>query len=261
MRERVIDAYRRYPWMTGIHVHVGSQGIPLEMMVEGIREVTLLADEINERIGARRIGTIDIGGGLPVDFLSDDSGVGFQEYADALRAGAPRLFSGDYRIVTEFGRSVLAKAGFIAAYVEYTKTSGGRRIAVTHAGAQIATRTVFMPDSWPLRVLAFAADGRQKVGADVVQDVAGPCCFAGDLIARGRSLPELEPGDIVVMPDTGAYYASTPFSYNSILTPGIYAAGPEEDTGAGEKPHGFVRVRAPQTMESLLSAMGGELLV
>lgn len=260
MRERVIEAYHRYPWMTGIHVHVGSQGIPVEMMVKGVLEVTLLADEINERIGAPQIGTIDIGGGLSVDFQSDDVEVGFQEYADALRAGVPRLFSGDYRIVTEFGRSVLAKAGFFAAYVEYTKTSGGRRIAVTHAGAQIATRTVFMPNSWPLRVLPFTADGSPKIGDDVVQDVAGPCCFAGDIIARGRNLPELEPGDIVVMPDTGAYYASTPFSYNAILMPGIYAARVVKTAGVGAQPLGFIPIRLPQTMDSLLSATGTELL-
>ncbi|MFM9693416.1 hypothetical protein [Streptomyces europaeiscabiei] len=42
-----------------------------------------------------------------------------------------QLLSGDYRVVTEFGRSLLAKNGCTAAYVEYTKTSGGHPIAIT----------------------------------------------------------------------------------------------------------------------------------
>jgi diaminopimelate decarboxylase len=243
--------------MNSVHVHVGSQGVASEMMVEGIREVTALADEINGRVGAQRILTIDIGGGLPVDFQSDDGDPGFERYAAALRSEVPRLFSGDYRIVTEFGRSILAKAGFMAAFVEYTKSSGGRPIAVTHAGAHVATRTVFMPDSWPLRILPFTGSGEPKTGGEVVQDVAGPCCFAGDLIARGRSLARLDAGDIVVVPDTGAYYASTPFTYNSILAPGIYAA---EWEGAGDGAVGFRPVREPQTMASLLAASGAELL-
>ena len=256
-RSRVLEAYLRAPWMNSVHVHVGSQGVASEMMVEGIREVTALADEINGRVGAQRILTIDIGGGLPVDFQSDDGDPGFERYAAALRSEVPRLFSGDYRIVTEFGRSILAKAGFMAAFVEYTKSSGGRPIAVTHAGAHVATRTVFMPDSWPLRILPFTGSGEPKTGGEVVQDVAGPCCFAGDLIARGRSLARLDAGDIVVVPDTGAYYASTPFTYNSILAPGIYAA---EWEGAGDGAVGFRPVRAPQTMASLLAASGAELL-
>lgn len=260
VRERVVEVYLSYPWMNSVQVHVGSQGVAVDVMVDGIREITELADEINERVGGPQVRTIDIGGGLPVDFHSDERPVGFGAYAQALRAGVPRLFSGDYRIVTEFGRSLLAKAGFIAAYVEYTKTSGDRPIAVTHAGAQIATRTVFMPDAWPLRVLAFTPDGLPKLGEPLEQDVAGPCCFAGDLIARGRRLPELEPGDLVVMPDTGAYYASTPFTYNSILTPGIYATRSAPTPDAAGAVQGFRPIREPQTMEALLRAAGVGLL-
>ncbi|NEE51166.1 diaminopimelate decarboxylase, partial [Streptomyces sp. SID8455] len=80
---------------------------------------------------------------------------------------------------------------------------GGRRIALTHAGAQTATRTVFMPGSWPLRVGAFTADGSPKPGPALAQDIAGPCCFAGDVVAHGRELPELAEGDFVVLYDTG----------------------------------------------------------
>ncbi|NED86881.1 diaminopimelate decarboxylase, partial [Streptomyces sp. SID11233] len=97
----------------------------------------------------------------------------FADYAKLLRETVPDLFDGRYTLVTEFGRSLLAKQGFVVALVEYTKTSGGRRIAVTHAGAQVATRTVFVPDSWPLRVAAFAPDGTLKESPDLVQDVAG----------------------------------------------------------------------------------------
>src|SRR6185437_17010242 len=97
-------------------------------------------------------------------------------------------------------------------HVEYTKEVGGRRIAITHAGAQVATRTIFMPEAWPLRVQAFDAAGAPKPTSEVFSyDVAGPCCFAGDLLARDRPLPALDPGDIVAVLDTGAYYASNPF--------------------------------------------------
>ncbi len=223
MREQLIEAYLASPWLRRAHTHVGSQGCPLELIAEGVNELVRFADEVNARAGHTQIRTLDIGGGLPVDFATDNPISAFDDYVAALEEGAPRLFSGDYEIVTEFGRSILAKHGFIATYVEYTKQVGGRRVAITHAGAQVATRTVFMPDAWPLRVEGFdSAGGSKPTAITEVQDVAGPCCFAGDLVARGRELPLLEPGDLVALLDTGAYYASNPFHYNSLPVPPVY---------------------------------------
>ncbi|GAA1314327.1 diaminopimelate decarboxylase [Leucobacter albus] len=223
MREQLVEAYLASPWLRRAHTHVGSQGCPLPLIAEGVNELVRFADEVNSRAGYAQIRTLDIGGGLPVDFETDNPISAFDDYVAALAEGAPRLFAGDYEIVTEFGRSILAKHGFIAAYVEYTKEVGGRRVAITHAGAQVATRTVFMPDAWPLRVEGFDRAGAAKPAhATAVQDVAGPCCFAGDLVARGRELPVLEQGDLVALLDTGAYYASNPFHYNSLPVPPVY---------------------------------------
>jgi diaminopimelate decarboxylase len=221
-RQRLLRAYHDHPWLTWVHTHAGSQGCPLDLMAGGIAQAVAFAEEVNASLGRRQVVGIDIGGGLPVNFADDETTPTFDTYVRQLRAQAPALFSGRYEIVTEFGRSVLAKNGFTAAYVEYTKSMGGRRIAVTHAGVQVATRTVFNPDAWPLRIEAHDGSGRAKRGGPVRQDVAGPACFAGDLLARDRPLPLLEPGDLVSVPDTGAYYFSTPFHYNSLPEPAVH---------------------------------------
>ncbi|MEV5433696.1 diaminopimelate decarboxylase [Streptomyces sp. NPDC052701] len=221
-RRELLRAFRDHPWLTWVHTHAGSQGCPLELMARGVAEAVAFADEVNGTLGRRQVTGIDIGGGLPVNFAGEEVTPGFDAYAASLRAHAPGLFSGGYEIVTEFGRAILAKNGFTAAYVEYTKTVGGRPIAITHAGVQVATRTVFAPESWPLRITAHGPDGGAKHGSPVRQDIAGPACFTGDLLARDRALPPLEPGDIVLLPDTGAYYFSTPFHYNSLPEPAVY---------------------------------------
>ncbi|WP_329051496.1 diaminopimelate decarboxylase [Streptomyces violaceus] len=222
-RERLLRAFEEHPWLTWVHTHAGSQGCPLSLMAQGVAQAVEFAEEVNGRVGQRQVIGIDIGGGLPVNFATDEVSPGFDTYVDQLREHAPALFSGRYEIITEFGRSILAKNGFMAAYVEYTKTTGGRPIALTHAGVQVATRTVFHPDAWPLRIAAHDPSGGAKHGRPVRQDIAGPACFAGDLLARDRALPPLEPGDIVVLPDTGAYYFSTPFHYNSLPEPAVHA--------------------------------------
>jgi diaminopimelate decarboxylase len=161
---------------------------------------------------------------LPVNFAGEEIRPGFGDYSALLRKEVPALFSGRFRVITEFGRSILAKNGFMIARVEYAKTMGGRAIAITHAGAQVAVRTVFMPKSWPLRITALDDAGREKEGDLVAQDIAGPCCFAGDIIAHERPLPRLAPGDCVLIHDTGAYYFSTPFLYNSLPPIPVYRA-------------------------------------
>lgn len=250
-RQRLLAAYRDRPWLTWVHAHVGSQGCPLELIAQGIEKAVAFADEVNATCGRRQVTGIDIGGGLPVNFADDETTPGFDDYVATLQAHAPALFTGEYQIVTEFGRSLLAKNGFTAACVEYTKTSGGRPIAITHAGAQVATRTVFMPAAWPLRLTAHGPDGTLKQGEPVPQDIAGPCCFAGDLLAEARPLPLLTPGDIVALLDTGAYYSSTPFHYNSLPDPAVH--------GVRVHPNGHVHfrpLRQAETIDDVLSRSG-----
>ncbi|MGW7247581.1 diaminopimelate decarboxylase [Streptomyces decoyicus] len=251
-RDWVVQAFLARPWLTRLHAHVGSQGMPLELMAAGVQALYDLAEEINEKAGRRQIDTLDIGGGLPVNFSSDATTPTYREYAALLHSTVPGLLSGRYGIVTEFGRSLLAKHGTVLARVEYAKSAGGRPIAVTHAGAQVATRTVFVPEAWPLRVAAYDAEGRPKTGAPVAQDIAGPCCFAGDLVAENRPLPLLESGDHAALLDTGAYYFSTHFAYNSLPRPGVYGYATDADGTVR-----FATVRTPQTLEDLTEESGG----
>ncbi len=258
-REAIVAAFRDRPWLTRLHAHVGSQGCPLELIAAGVARTHELAEEINATLGVRQITSLDIGGGLPVNFADETVHPTYADYVAALAAAAPGLFSGRYALVTEFGRSLLAKNGFIGARVEYTKDAGGRRIALTHAGAQTATRTVLMPGAWPLRIGAFGPDGAPKDGPVVAQDIAGPCCFAGDVVAYGNELPELAEDDLVVLYDTGAYYFSTPWAYNSLPRPAVYGfrlvAGQDEDPGH-EGAVMFATVRDAQSMDAIAAESG-----
>lgn len=251
--EWLVRAYADRPWLTRLHIHTGSQGVALPLLAAGVRAVYELAERVDDAVGRRRITAIDIGGGLPVNFADDTVRPRFRDYADTLRDAVPGLFDGRYALVTEFGRALVAKQGAVLARVEYAKSAGGRAIAVTHAGAQVATRTVFAPDSWPVRVQALGPTGRPKRAAPVVQDVAGPCCFAGDLVARGRELPLLAEGDLVAILDTGAYYFSTHFAYNSLPRCAVYGFSLREG-GGGVR---FEVVRRAQTIAELVAESGG----
>ncbi len=263
-RDALIEAYLARPWLTQIHVHSGSQGITLDQAAAGIAAAVDLAREVNTRAGARQVTRIDIGGGLPVNFTSDEVTPTFAAYREVLDVVVPAL--NEFDIVTEFGRSLLAKAGTILTRVETAKTTGGRHIAMTHAGVQVATRTAYAPADWPLRILPFDADGAPKRAEAVPTDVAGPACFAGDLLAENRELPRLDVGDLVAVPDTGAYYFANPFSYNLLPRVPVYgyrmvatargvpgSAESENRLGAGVE---FSLIRRGQTIAEILAEAG-----
>ncbi|WP_042171726.1 diaminopimelate decarboxylase [Streptomyces sp. NBRC 110035] len=251
-REWVVRTYLDRPWLTRLHTHTGSQGVALPLMARGVAQTYALAEEINRRAGRQQVDTVDIGGGLPVNFTSEAAGPTYARYARLLKETVPGLFDGRYGLVTEFGRSLLAKHGTVVARVEYAKSAGGRPVAVTHAGVQVVTRTVYAPGAWPLRIAAYDAEGRPKEGPAVAQDVAGPACFAGDLLARGQPLPLLEQGDHVAVLDTGAYCFAHHYGYNSLPRPAVHGF-----TADSPGQVAFALVRPAQTVEEIVAESGG----
>lgn len=221
-KEALLARFRRYPWLNALHLHVGSQGCSMELLVENARAVADLAAEIDELVGAKRITTLDLGGGLPATYRLDEPKPSLAEYARALEQAVPQLFTGQWNLITEFGRKVWANACFALSRVEYVKRSGGRPIATIHLGADMFVRTAYVPDVWHHEVSVLDSEGKSKGGELVGQDVAGPLCFSGDLVAKDRDLPIIHTGDHVLIHDVGAYTLSMWSRYNSRRSPSVY---------------------------------------
>jgi diaminopimelate decarboxylase len=200
--EAIVDACRRSPWLTALHVHVGSQGCAIEQLVEAARRVEALRRRIDAALGEGRVAAIDLGGGLPVAYRDKDRPATPEGYVAALRASAAGLFDGGVALVTELGRWVQAGSGFAVSRVESVKPG---RIATLHVGADLLLRRAYRPDDWHHDFVALDADARPKTGPLTPWTLAGPLCFAGDILARDLPLPELAPGDHVLVRDTGAY--------------------------------------------------------
>jgi diaminopimelate decarboxylase len=168
-REELLAAFRQHPFLKMVHVHTGSQGLSLDVMVDAIKKVAAFAQELGPQVT-----NFDIGGGLSVNFKSDEISPTFAQYSAALQAQVPVLFDGSYTVITEFGRSIVAKAGVLLSRVEYTKIAGGRFIIQQHCGHDLLVRTVWCPQVWPLRLLVFdGGNGNLRTDDPVLSDVAG----------------------------------------------------------------------------------------
>ena len=207
-RSAIIDAYARYPWLRVLHFHIGSQGISLEQLTSAVRAAFELREEIHAALGESRLESVDIGGGLPWRYRDDESVPTPASYAAALRQEVPRAFSPDVRLITEFGRAIQTGCGFAASRVEYLKQDCGKRTAVIHFGADLLMRRVYRPTEWNHRISVLAPDATPKQASEELHTIAGPLCFAGDILAEDVLLPRIEEGDWIVIHDVGGYTLS-----------------------------------------------------
>ncbi len=206
----VASALERYSWLTGLHVHVGSQVATLEDLVSGARRTLEMAQKFPQ------VRWLDIGGGLPSRYRSQDSGLSPQTYAEALSSELPELW--DYPLVTEVGRALHSGCGWAATRVEYAD----EQKAIVHLGADFALRTAYQSESWYHEITVHDAEGRLKTGEPRPMDLFGPLCFSGDKLADQRLLPPVESGDFVVLHDIGAYTLSMWSRYCSRPMPPVY---------------------------------------
>ncbi|MCP4584217.1 MAG: diaminopimelate decarboxylase [candidate division Zixibacteria bacterium] len=223
--EALIETFLKHDWLNGIHLHIGSQGCSLEMLIKGIETVYEFVVEVNTRLKSRnaghRINIFDIGGGLPVSYRQGDETISMKIYRDSIKRRFPELFSDKFKLITEFGRYIHANAGWVAARVEYVKETAGIKTAMIHVGADMFVRECYNPDDWHHDISVIDSRGNIKSGNGETYAVAGPLCFAGDIIAREAKLPLIEEGDYLIIHDAGAYTLSMWSRYNSRQPPKV----------------------------------------
>lgn len=221
-RDSIIQAFLMYDWLSGVHVHIGSQGCDVNLLLDGIAVVMDLVDDVNERLRGRRIDTFDIGGGLPVSYHRDKQPTSMLQYRDELARRFGRLFTDEFRLITEFGRYIHANAGWTATRVEYVKNDGITNTLMVHVGADMFLRKCYNPNDWHHEISVVDRSGQPKQPGEMKKyTVAGPLCFAGDIIAREIELPEVNEGDYLIVHDTGAYTLSMWSMYNSRQIPRV----------------------------------------
>ncbi len=222
--DRIVKAYARYDWLDSIHFHIGSQGCSIDMLVDGAAEV----DKLMQKINAGRttpIRNIDMGGGLPASYNFGDNLASFDAYASALFSRLPHWQerTGGQRLITEFGRHIVANAAWAVSNIEYVKPSNGLHTVICHLGADMFLRKCYRPDDWHHEISVYNQESQDFVaqGKNVIK-VAGPLCFAGDIIGEIRLAEIPSDQDRLIIHDVGGYTVSMWSRYNSRYMPVIF---------------------------------------
>jgi diaminopimelate decarboxylase len=199
--------------LQGLHAHIGSQILDLEQFEA---EVAMLA-------GLGRFGVYNLGGGLGVRYVPEDTAPSVDRYAELLTAAAHRQLGDDIEILIEPGRSVVAPAGVTLYRVVTVKSSARVHVAVDGGMGDNLEPSLYGQRFSPLVVGRWDAD-------PVLADLVGRHCESGDVITPDVPLASPRVGDLVVVPVTGAYCFTMANNYNAALRPPVVLCAGGEAT-------------------------------
>ena len=190
--------------VVGVQCHIGSQITDLAPYRRAAASIARTVKRL-EDMGIR-LAQIDVGGGIGITY-KDETPLALPALARALEeAFAPWP---DARLLLEPGRYLVADAGILLTRVLYRKQTSKRRFVIVDAAMTDLPRPALY-DAWhPVEAV------RPRRGRRSVVDVVGPVCESGDFLARGRSLPPLERGDLLAVRKAGAYGFAMSSQYNS----------------------------------------------
>ncbi|WKW15254.1 diaminopimelate decarboxylase [Pseudogemmatithrix spongiicola] len=204
--ERVARVAMALPGLAlqGLHMHVGSQLYSYAAYREGAEKLVALAKTL--RAAGAPIRYLDLGGGLPVPYAPNEGEPDLAAYGAVMREAVAAL--GDVELLVEHGRYLVAASAVLVTEVLYRKHNGGVDFVVCDAGMTELIR----PSHYD------AYHHVEPVGAvtgQVTADVVGPVCESGDFLAVARTLPDVQPGDLLAIHTVGAYGSAMASRYNA----------------------------------------------
>ncbi|MEN1957289.1 pyridoxal-dependent decarboxylase, exosortase A system-associated [Luteimonas sp. MJ204] len=188
----------------GFHMFAGSQNLRHAAIVEAQSRSYELALEWAGLLPAP-LRSLNLGGGFGIPYAANESALDVGPVAENLAGLAARLCDDapGAHLVIELGRYLVGDAGLYVARVVDRKVSRGQVFLVVDGGMHhhLAASGNFgqvMRRNYPV-----AVNGR--TGAFETASVVGPLCTPLDLLGDRMELGVAEPGDLVVVFQSGAY--------------------------------------------------------
>ena len=189
--------------LRGLSFHVGSQAPDARMHVQAIGVCAeLLAAMRREKLGP--LDTLDIGGGFPIDYLSEVTTIG--RFCAPIRK-ALTLLPARMRIIAEPGRFIAGPSAIAVSSVMGRAQRAGKWWYYLDDGVYGSySGQVFDHGRYPLRAL--------RTGRLQPSVLAGPTCDSIDVVAEDVPLPRLREGDLIIGAAMGAYTWASASEFN-----------------------------------------------
>jgi diaminopimelate decarboxylase len=198
--------------LVGVHAHIGSQ-------VFDASSFESAAEVLGAFFAPLGLPELVVGGGLGVPYVNGEAAPSQREWADVTRAACAEAgVDPATRISAEPGRSIVATAGMTLYSVGTVKHLPGIRTYVSVDGGMSDNPRPVLYGSGYEAFLPRATSAPRPRPVRVV----GKHCESGDLVVPDAYVPDdLEVGDVLGTPVTGAYGYSMASNYNKVPRPAV----------------------------------------
>lgn len=193
--------------LIGLSTHIGSQITSVRPFSEAAKRMAKISTGFQAEGFPLKF--IDMGGGLGIRYHTEKI-PSFQRYAETLiKAIRPT----GLKLLIEPGRCLIGNAGMLVTTVLGIKKTPKKTFVVVDAAMNDLMR--------PVLYEAYHAITASKTQAKktIVADIVGPICETGDCFAGKRKIPEVRPGEVLVIHQAGAYGFSMSSNYNTRCRP------------------------------------------
>jgi diaminopimelate decarboxylase len=205
----------------GFHIFSGSQNLRADSICEAQLKTLELAVRLSEHASSP-VQSVNLGGGFGIPYFPAEVALELGPIGENLRRlvddAAVRL--PEARLVVELGRFLVGEAGIYVCRVIDRKVSRGQVFLVTDGGLHhhLAASGNFgqvLRKNYPVAI------GNRIHGTPrEIASVVGPLCTPLDLLADRMDLARANPGDLVVVFQSGAYgYTASPLGFLSHPAP------------------------------------------
>ena len=191
--------------LTGIHCHIGSNVLSVDNFEDAWRVMV----DFFLPLG---LPAITLGGGLGVAYTAKDVAPTMQQWASVLHRATSHLPE-NTQVFVEPGRSIVAAAGVTVYEVGTVKPIDGIRTYIAVDGGMSDNPRPMMYGS----EYEVFDPRRTTAPRSAHARIVGKHCESGDILIFDAEVPEnITPGDLLVIPVTGAYGYSMASNYNKI---------------------------------------------
>jgi diaminopimelate decarboxylase len=189
----------------GFHMFAGSQNLRHAAIVEAQAKCYEQALSWSDLLPAP-VRSLNLGGGFGIPYTPGEAPLDLAPVQANLQLLSERM-AGDFpgaHIVIELGRYLVGEAGLYVCRVVDRKVSRGQVFLVVDGGMHHHLAASGNFGQVIRRNYPVAVNGRRGAGTETAS-VVGPLCTPLDLLADRMELDVAEPGDLVVVFQSGAY--------------------------------------------------------
>jgi diaminopimelate decarboxylase len=190
----------------GFHIYSGSQNLDAGLIIEAQKNTIALALKYLDSC-PNGIDKLNIGGSFGIPYFANEQPLAITEIGESLAIQMQQLKIAHPKIevIIELGRYLVGEAGIYVTEIVDKKISRGKTFLIVNGGLHHHLRASgnFGQLNGPNYPVAIA--GKMNAINTEIVTVAGCLCTPLDIVATDVALPIAEPGDLLVIFQSGAY--------------------------------------------------------